>query len=230
MKKSDLVAGKHVVQMRNGDNYLVLESEEYGLILSKNESWCRLNTHKKDLTFPKKRKLDIVKVGLIDFVTLDDLQNDNRIEWIWERKKLQHNVGDCFKGKHGVYVKIKKVENNKYIVDYINEYGEYFDISIIEWDDEDFESEAFIPYTPIERPEIQVDDVVRFIGEDCEAYKTGDLKRIIGITKDWFNLNKIGVYNTVWRKDTFHQKWVLVDKNTLTLEELKNLGFEVEVK
>lgn len=235
MKKSDLVVGKHIVQMRNGYKCLLVYSGE-GTVLEfvrDISNVSNLSSYRDDLIHNNNKDFDVIKVGLITFTS--GIFED--IKWIWERKELKHNAENCFQNKDGVYIKIKKVENNKYIVDYINKYGEHVDISIIKWNDEDFVD--FIPYTPIERPEFKDDDVVRCI-EDHKNWgtdiKVGQLERIYrcdkvsgsnqyGCVIDYKNHNIIRVIT----KEHF-DKWAIVDKNTLTVEELKNLGFNVEVK
>lgn len=171
MKKSDLVAGKHVVKLRNGDNYLAVESKEDGLILSELNSWCGLGSHNEDLTY-QDSNLDIIKVGLIDFVLLDDLQNDNCIKWIWERDELKYNVGDCFKGRFDLHFKIIGKENGYYQIARINKYGDIIDDNYLKNIHTDETFKNFKHHTPIERPkkkEMTIKEIEDVLGYEIKV-------------------------------------------------------------
>ena len=92
MKKSDLVAGKHVVEMRNGDIALLVYSAK-GTVLEfvgSKMNICNLESYNDDLS-QKMSEFDIMKVGLITYIT--GLFED--IKWIWDESKT-------FKGFRGV--------------------------------------------------------------------------------------------------------------------------------
>lgn len=79
------------------------------------------------------------------------------------------------------------------------------------------------------KPKFKVDDVIKCI-EDTSWGKVGDIRRVFGVTEN----NGYISYDTILKKghhicESIEGKFIVVDKDTLTVKELKDLGFEVSV-
>ena len=88
MKKSDLKVGM-VVERRNGEKMLVMETPSVGKFLSNNNSWCRFSAYTETLEYRDLSKsFDIVKVykGVKYGFSLNHLI-DYAEDVVWEREK-----------------------------------------------------------------------------------------------------------------------------------------------
>lgn len=81
MRKDFLMKG-YVVQLRNGDRYLVLDD-----YLTNNSRCKSLTTWNDELLHKIRRDLDIIKVFALRPVCLRDIFNDEYLDIIWERKE-----------------------------------------------------------------------------------------------------------------------------------------------
>ena len=81
MKKDFLMKG-YVVQLRNGDRYLVLDD-----YLTNNSRCKSLTTWNDELLHKIRYDLDIIKVFALRPVCLRDIFNDECLDIIWERKE-----------------------------------------------------------------------------------------------------------------------------------------------
>lgn len=85
MKKSELKQGM-VVQLRDGDRYLVRDREGE-IILSHHNGWLRLEEYSEDLKDDNYDELDIIKVYTTKAYMLDSVFDDEYLTEIWCRKK-----------------------------------------------------------------------------------------------------------------------------------------------
>ena len=88
MKKSDLKVGM-VVERKNGEKMLVMETPSVGKFLSNNNSWCRFSAYTETLEYRDLSKsFDIVKVykGVKYGFSLNHLI-DYAEDVVWEREK-----------------------------------------------------------------------------------------------------------------------------------------------
>ena len=112
MKKSDLIAGKHVVETRNGDKYLIFDSEEGKFMYQVDGQFMVLEGYDEDMLKINKRKIyDIMKVFEVK-TTCNSLglkRKDNRyLTLIWEREEPKEMTMAELEEKLGYKVKIVK--------------------------------------------------------------------------------------------------------------------------
>ena len=112
MKKSDLIAGKHVVETRNGDKYLIFDSEEGKFMYQVDGQFMVLEGYDEDMLKINKRKIyDIMKVFEVK-TTCNSFglkRKDNRyLTLIWEREEPKEMTMAELEEKLGYKVKIVK--------------------------------------------------------------------------------------------------------------------------
>ena len=112
MKKSDLIAGKHVVETRYGDKYLIFDSEEGKFMYRADGEFLDLEGYDEDMLKTNKHKIyDIMKVFEVK-TTCNSIglnRKDNRyLTLIWERTEPKEMTMAELEEKLGYKVKIVK--------------------------------------------------------------------------------------------------------------------------
>ena len=173
MKKSDLVVGKHYAKLRSGMVTLLMLQSDIPMFIGENQSEVSLRRLNSDLLHCEEKKsyreFDVMAIGVRNNGFSKIFED---IKWIWELKELKHNVGDCFKNKHGNYWKIMGKENNYYQIAKIDKYGRIIDdgYPTSYFTDEDFKNDE--PYTPIERPkkkEMTIKEIEDILGYEIKV-------------------------------------------------------------
>ena len=112
MKKSDLIAGKHVVETWNGDKYLIFDSEEGKFMYQVDGGFMNLEGYDEDmLKINKNKSYDIMKVFEVKTICNCGGLNrkDNRhLTLIWERTEPKEMTMAELEEKLGYKVKIVK--------------------------------------------------------------------------------------------------------------------------
>lgn len=114
MKKSDLISGRTIVQLRNGRTYLMINNR-----FAREEGFTDICNFKDDLTYKSSRyfppiNLDIVKVAIYDlechaleaFIT-------KYIEWDWERPEIKEMTLEQIEEALGYKIEIVKEETDE---------------------------------------------------------------------------------------------------------------------
>ena len=112
MKKSDLIAGRHVVEIRNGDKYLIFDSEDGKFMYQVDGGFMNLEGYDEDmLKINKNKSYDIMKVFEVKTICNCGGLNrkDNRyLTLIWEREEPKEMTMAELEEKLGYKVKIVK--------------------------------------------------------------------------------------------------------------------------
>ena len=112
MTKSGLIAGKHVVETRNGDKYLIFDSEEGKFMYRVDGEFLDLEGYDEDMLKTNKHKsYDIMKIFEVQTACNRTGFNrkDNRyLTLIWEREEPKEMTMAELEEKLGYKVKIVK--------------------------------------------------------------------------------------------------------------------------
>lgn len=116
MKKSELISGLHVLEVKNGEKYFVcgdyLQCNVYG--------WGLLSEYQEDLTFDND-DYSVVKIYKVkEYLLFNHLMKDENLELVWERKELpkleeyENTIISCVNTKFGWIARDKPDEGEKY--------------------------------------------------------------------------------------------------------------------
>ena len=112
MTKSDLIAGKHVVETRNGDKYLIFDSEEGKFMYQVDGGFMDLEGYDEDmLKINKHNNYDIMKVFEVETAcnsTGFNREDNGYLALIWEREEPKEMTMAELEEKLGYKVKIVK--------------------------------------------------------------------------------------------------------------------------
>lgn len=112
MKKSDLIAGKHVVEIRNGDKYLIFDSKEGKFMYGIHHRLMDLEGYDEDLTRNSAdKKYDITKVYELKCPASQYSIKERCEEYltlVWERTEPKEMTMAELEEKLGYKVKIVK--------------------------------------------------------------------------------------------------------------------------
>lgn len=130
MKKSDLVSGEHVLEVKNGEKYFVcgdyLHCNIYG--------WMQLSDYQEDLTFEDDDDYTVIKIYKIKgYCGFQSLMREENLELVWERKKLpkltvsEKNILNFVSGKYKWIARDKSKTDKELGSLYIYKSKPYFD-------------------------------------------------------------------------------------------------------
>ena len=112
MTKSDLIAGKHVVETRDGDKYLIFDSEEGKFMYGIYDGFMDLERYHEDLTrMSGDKSFDIMKVYELKYRTSQNsikAYSEQRLTLVWEREEPKEMTMAELEEKLGYKVKIVK--------------------------------------------------------------------------------------------------------------------------
>ena len=112
MKKSDLIAGKHVVETRNGEKYLILDSEEGKFMYEVHDGFMDLERYHEELTrMTGNKEYDIMKIYELKKPGNEyciDKHCEEYLDLVWERTEPKEMTMAELEEELGYKVKIVK--------------------------------------------------------------------------------------------------------------------------